>query len=250
MFNAPTLFARLRLLLIMPLLALMAVFAQAENLTEDDVNRMVRDYILENPEIVMEAIGILQEREQAAQQASESELLGSVGEQLTNTDSDPVGGNPDGDVTLVEFFDYNCGYCKRASETVKALTEANPNLRVVYKEWPILSETSVTAARVSLAVSELHPDQYQGFHNALMARPGALRQDSEVWQVVDSLGLNRAELEQEIGADWIQQNLAENRALAQQLNITGTPTFVVGTDILRGAYPEADLQAAIDANQQ
>ncbi len=250
MFNARTPFARLRLLLLMPLLALTAVFAQAEDLTEDDVNQMVRNYILENPEIIMEAIGILQEREQAAQQASENQLLADAGDLLVRTAKDPVGGNPDGDITLVEFFDYNCGYCKRASETVKALTEANPNLRVVYKEWPILSETSVTAARVGLAINELYPDQYQTYHDALLARPGALRQNSEVWEVVDSLGLDRAELEEETKADWVQQNLASNRALAQQLNITGTPTFVVGTEILRGAYPQADIQAAIDANLQ
>lgn len=249
MFNTFTLFARLRLLLLMPVLALTAVFAQAENLTEDDVNRMVRNYILENPEIVMEAIGILQEREQAAQQASQSELLASAGDRLVNMDKDPVGGNPDGNITLVEFFDYNCGYCKRAADTVKALTEANPNLRVVYKEWPILSETSLTAAKVGLAINELYPEQYSTYHDALLARPSSLRQDSEVWQVVDSLGLDRAELEEETKAEWVQQNLASNRALAQQLNITGTPTFVVGTEILRGAYPEADIQAAIDANQ-
>lgn len=249
MFNTFTLFARLRLLLLMPVLALTAVFAQAENLTEDDVNRMVRNYILENPEIVMEAIGILQEREQAAQQASQSELLASAGDRLVNMDKDPVGGNPDGNIMLVEFFDYNCGYCKRAADTVKALTEANPNLRVVYKEWPILSETSLTAAKVGLAINELYPEQYSTYHDALLARPSSLRQDSEVWQVVDSLGLDRAELEEETKAEWVQQNLASNRALAQQLNITGTPTFVVGTEILRGAYPEADIQAAIDANQ-
>lgn len=249
MSNAPSFFTRLRSLALIPLLALVAVFAQAENLTENDVNQLVRDYILEHPEIVMEAISILQAREQAAEQASENEMLAAASDQLINSTNDPVGGNPEGSITLVEFFDYNCGYCKRASATVKALTEANPDLRVVYKEWPILSETSVTAARVSLAISELYPDQYQAYHDALLARPGSLRQDSEIWQVVDSLGLDRAELEGETKADWVQQTLASNQALAQQLKITGTPTFVVGTDILRGAYPQADIQSAIDANQ-
>lgn len=250
MSNVPSFLTRLRSLALIPLLAMVAVFAQAENLTEEDVNQLVRDYILEHPEIVMEAISILQEREQAAQQASENERLAAASDQLINSANDPVGGNPDGSITLVEFFDYNCGYCKRAAETVKALTEANPDLRVVYKEWPILSETSVTAARVSLAISELYPDQYQAYHDALLARPGSLQENSEVWQVVDQLGLDREELEAETKADWVQETLASNRALAQQLNITGTPTFVVGTEILRGAYPQADLQAAIDANLQ
>ncbi|HET8904659.1 MAG TPA: DsbA family protein [Saccharospirillum sp.] len=249
MSNVPSFFTRLRSLALIPLLAMVAVFAQAENLTEEDVNQLVRDYILEHPEIVMEAISILQEREQAAKQASEKEMLAAASDQLINSANDPVGGNPDGSITLVEFFDYNCGYCKRAAETVKALTEANPDLRVVYKEWPILAETSVTAARVSLAISELYPDQYQAYHDALLARPGSLQENSEVWQVVDQLGLDREELEAETKADWVQETLASNRALAQQLNITGTPTFVVGTDILRGAYPQGDIQSAIDANQ-
>jgi protein-disulfide isomerase len=248
MFTIKTLFKRLRPLLLLPLLALTAVFAQAENLTEEDVNQLVREYILQNPEIVMEAIGILQEREQAAQQATQNQLLASVSDQLVNSPNDPVGGNPDGTITLVEFFDYNCSYCKRAADTVKALTEANPNLRVVYKEWPILAETSVTAARVSLAISELYPDQYQAFHDAILARPSSLRQDNEVWQVVDSMGLNRSDIEAETKSDWVNQTLAANQQLAQQLDITGTPTFIVGTEVLRGAYPQADIQAAIDAN--
>jgi protein-disulfide isomerase len=248
MLTIKTLFKRLRPLLLLPLLALTAVFAQAENLTEEDVNQLVREYILQNPEIVMEAIGILQEREQAAQQATQNQLLASVSDQLVNSPNDPVGGNPDGTITLVEFFDYNCSYCKRAADTVKALTEANPNLRVVYKEWPILAETSVTAARVSLAISELYPDQYQAFHDAILARPSSLRQDNEVWQVVDSMGLNRSDIEAETKSDWVNQTLAANQQLAQQLDITGTPTFIVGTEVLRGAYPQADIQAAIDAN--
>jgi protein-disulfide isomerase len=243
-----SIFTRICQLALIPLLALTAVFAQAENLTEDDVNQLVRDYILQNPEIVMEAIGILQQREQAAEQASQSQLLASASDQLVNSANDPVFGNPDGNITLVEFFDYNCSYCKRAADTVKALVEANPNLRVVYKEWPILAETSVTSARLGLAINRLYPDQYLAYHDALLARPGSLRQDSEIWQVVDSLGMDRAELEAETKSDWVQQTLASNQALAQQLNITGTPTFVVGTEILRGAFPQADIQSAIDAN--
>lgn len=239
---------RLVRLALIPLLCLAALTARADNLTEDDVKNLVRSYLLENPEVIMEAITILQQREEAAKRSQEGQALSQLNAQLTRQEHDPVGGNPDGDITLVEFFDYNCGYCKRVNSTLQALIADNPNLRVVYKEFPILSETSVTAARASLALNALYPEHYETFHRALLAAPGSLKQDSDVWNQVAKLDVDVDKIRAESQASWIQDTLAKNHELARNLNISGTPTFIVGDSVLRGAYPQADIQKAIDEN--
>lgn len=233
-------------LVLIPVMALTTLTVRAEDMTEQEVERIVRDYLLENPEVIVEAINVLRQREQAAEEAAASQKLSELNAELLQSEHDPVGGNPDGQVTLVEFFDYNCGYCKRANSTLKALIDANPDLRVVYKEFPILSETSMTAARASLALNALYPDQYENFHRQLLERRGSIQSDNEVWQAVARLEVDVEAIKAEAGKDWVDETLAKNRQLAQQLNITGTPTFVVGESILRGAYPQGDIQAAID----
>ena len=240
--------SRWAMLVLIPLMTLTTLTAHAEDMTEQEVERIVRDYLLEHPEVIVEAINVLQQREKAAKEAAASEKLSALNSELVNAERDPVGGNPDGQITLIEFFDYNCGYCKRANSTLQALIEANPDLRVVYKEFPILTETSMTAARASLALNALYPEKYETFHRQLLDRRGSLQQDSEVWEAIAELDVDVEAVKTEAGKDWIKETLAKNRQLAQELDITGTPTFVVGDSVLRGAYPQKDIQEAIDKN--
>lgn len=219
--------------------------ANAEDLTKDEIETIVRDYILENPEIISDAIMILQQRAEAAQAEQQANAMRGMQKILTNNPLDPVGGNPDGTVTLVEFFDYNCGYCKRANPTLQALIKENPNLRVVYKEWPILSEGSVDAAKIALAVNLVTPERYEEFHVALL-NAAPIRSANDVWRVVERLNLDRGEIENQLTNPDIERHLQQAAQLAQRLNITGTPAFVVGDSILRGAYPQEEIQSAID----
>ena len=242
-----TMLFRLRQLALIPLLAVASLTALAENLTEAEVEQLVHDYLLEHPEVVQQALERYQEQQQAAQEAAELDRLDRYQDDLIADSYDPVGGNPDGSVTLVEFFDYNCGYCKRANATVQALIDANPELRVVYKELPILAETSVTAARASLAVSKLYPQHYESFHRALLERRSALQQDSDVWNILADIdGVSTDTVRVESQSPWVERQLARNQLLARRLRISGTPSFVVGDTLLRGAYPQADIQEAID----
>jgi len=240
--------SRWTMLVLIPLMALSALTVRAEDMSEQDVERIVRDYLLENPEVIVEAINVLQQREKAAEEAAASQKLSEFSNELVQSENDPVGGNPNGAITLVEFFDYNCGYCKRANGTLKALIEANPDLRVVYKEFPILTETSMTAARASLALNALYPEKYEAFHRQLLEQRGSLQQDSQIWEAMAKLEVDVEAIKAEAEKDWVSETLANNRQLAQELNITGTPTFVVGDSILRGAYPQKDIQEAIDKN--
>jgi protein-disulfide isomerase len=219
--------------------------AQAENMANEDIEKIVHDYILEHPEIIKEAFYVLQEREAAAQAEKESKALSQMSEHLNQSPLDPVGGNPEGTITMVEFFDYNCGYCKRSNATVQALIDANPNLRVVYKEWPILSEASGIAARISLAVHLAAPEKYEDLHRELL-NTKALHSDEDIWKVVTSLGIDRSAVEAKLDDPSIDEHLKQTTMLTQQLDITGTPAFIVGDQMLKGAYPVEHIQAAID----
>lgn len=217
----------------------------ADELSEEDIERIIYNYLLENPEVVGAAIERLQQQYAQEQASREQAAVQQLQAQLLSSDLDPVGGNPNGRITLVEFFDYNCGYCKRSNQVLQTLIANNPDLRVVYKEWPILSEGSAIAARTALAVNLAAPESYEALHRALLASR-SLRTEDQVWQVIATAGVERSVVEAKLDAPQIREHLRQTAQLAEQLGITGTPAFLVGDQILKGAYPLEQMQAAID----
>ncbi len=208
------------------------------------VEDAVGDYLRKNPEIVIEAINILRQREQVSEAAQTRNVIAARGPELFNDSATPVAGNPDGDVTLVEFFDYRCGYCKRVYPTIKKLIEDDGNIRFVFKEFPILGPASVYAARAALASHE--QGKYQEFHDALMAAKGALTEDT-VLRIAESVGLDRGALLEAMSrneADY-DRVFAKNRDLAQALKINGTPAFVAGDVVVRGAVDYQSMKNVI-----
>jgi protein-disulfide isomerase len=151
-------------------------------------------------------------------------------------------GNPDGDVTLVEFFDYNCPYCRRAGVAVKALIAADPNLRVVYREWPILGDASVVATRASLAARE--QGKYEEMHWALMKLEGRINENS-VMQVASSLGMDVGRLKADMQLPAIDEHIATSMEISRSLGFNGTPSFVIGNQTVPGFVEQADLAALI-----
>lgn len=221
--------------------------AQAETLTpaqRQAVEDAVGDYLRKNPEIVIEAINILRKREQASEAADTRNVIAARGSELFNDEATPVAGNPDGDVTLVEFFDYRCGYCKRVFPTIKKLIEDDGNIRFVFKEFPILGPASVYAARAALA--SRGQGKYQEFHDALMAFKGGLTEDG-VLRIADSVGLDRGKLLEEMNRNEAEYDrvFARNRDLAQALKINGTPAFVAGDVVVRGAVDSQSMKNVI-----
>ena len=210
---------RLALLIISFLFIFQGV--QAQNMTEDQVKKLALDAILENPEIIMQAVAILQQREKdrAASGANTVRL------QLESDPNAPKLGNPEGDVTVVEFFDYNCPYCRSAGETMQALLAADANVRVIYREWPILGDDSVIAARAALAARE--QGKYEAFHWALMNGEGRVT-EAVIFKVARDLGMDIAQLEADMVSPAVEAHIALSNALAQQLGFTGTPAFIVG----------------------
>jgi protein-disulfide isomerase len=210
---------RLALLIISFLFLSQGVTAQS--MTEDQVKKLALEAILENPEIIMKAVEILQQREkeQAASGANTVRL------EVESDPNAPNLGNLEGDVTVVEFFDYNCPYCRSAGQTVQALLVADENVRVIYREWPILGDDSVMAARAALAARE--QGKYEAFHWALMNGEGRVT-EALIFKVARDLGMDVAQLEADMVSPAVEAHIALSNALAQQLGFTGTPAFIVG----------------------
>ena len=214
----------------------------AAEFTEEEIKRLALEAILENPEIVLEAVEILREREAEAASRAKEEVLSNQRNLLENDPNAPEIGNPDGDVTVVEFFDYNCPFCKRASAEVAQLLEKDANVRVVYREWPILSEGSVVAARASLAAR--NQGKYQEFHEALMGLKGRA-DEASVMRVAKDVGLDLDRLREDMAAPEIDEHLQTTSALAQQLGFNGTPSFVVGDGLAPGFIELNELEAMV-----
>lgn len=234
------------------LLALMlATATQASDLDFDNMSEaeraafgaQVRAYLLENPEVIMEAVQVLEERQAAEQAQGDVQLIANNADAIFNDGYSWVGGNPEGDVTIVEFFDYRCGFCRRAHPEVAQLLELDGNIRYIAKEFPILGENSVISSRFALAVREVAGDEaYEAAKETLIAL-NADMDDTVLRRLSDTLGLDADEVIAAMDSEDITAQLAKTRELAQALQINGTPSFVMGDQLIRGYVP-------LDAMQQ
>lgn len=203
----------------------------------DAFGQAVRAYLLENPEVIMEAVAVLEQRQAAAEAARDDALVETYLAELQNDGYSWVGGNPDGDITVVEFMDYRCGYCRRAVPEIAKLLEKDGNIRLVVKEFPILGEASMVASRFAIATKNVAGDDaYKAVHDALLSFSGeptevALR------RLADGLELDGKAILAAMNAPEVTEAITRTRALAQQLSISGTPSFVVDTELLRGYLP-------------
>lgn len=207
---------------------------------------LVLEIIRDNPEVIAQAVAILQERERAQQAQAAQAALATHRDALFNQPHGPMLGNPDGDVTIVEFFDYNCGYCRRNSRVIHDLLEADNQIRVLLREWPILGDGSRFAARASLAAQQ--QDQYQAFHRALMDLPGQAT-ESSVISAARTLGLDVEKLRRDMAAPEVDAHLALSHQLARALGFTGTPAFVVGNTVAPGFISLERLQELVQQSR-
>lgn len=232
----------MRKLLAAALIFLLPFGAAAQTFSEEEIKELALEAILENPQIIMEAIAILEGRRNEAQASAQAEVLLRQRDFLENDPNAPFVGNADGSTVVVEFFDYNCPYCKRAAGDVKALLEADEDVRVVYREWPILGEGSVFAARAALAARA--QDKYEAMHWGLMEMRGRA-EEASVLALARSVGLDMDRLVADMQSDAVNDHIADSLQLAQSLGFTGTPAFVIGDALVPGAVPLSDLQGYI-----
>lgn len=216
----------------------------AVDLPAEQVEEIVRDYLMREPEIIYQALEELQRRQAAEQAEQQKQMLSSRQDDLLNDPATPVAGNPDGDVTLVEFFDYRCGFCRRVLPTMQALMDEDDNLRVVFKELPVLGADSVRASRAALASHQQDEALYLDFHLALMEADDLTMEG--IKSLAADVGLDPDLLEQDMDSDAVSQAIEANYDLASSLGIEGTPAFVVGENLVPGAVDKARLAALIE----
>jgi len=208
----------------------------------DQFERRVREYLLRNPEVIMEALQILQERQRAAEAENLERTIAERSEEILNDPAAPVGGNPAGDVTLVEFFDYNCPYCRKVAPTMVELEQSDRDLRLVYKEFPILGPGSQFAARAALASRKQR--KYVPFHNALMQANKQVTEETVI-DIARAIGLDTEQLRADMRDPAIQEAIGRNLQLANALGITGTPSFIIGEEVVPGAVDLRILQSLV-----
>lgn len=231
-------------------LMLVSSTAVAQSVDRKEIEKIVREYILQNPEIIGDALTELQNRSEAAEAEARTAVVAAETEALLRSDDDVVLGNPNGDVTLVEFFDFNCGYCKRAAPDVKALVAEDSGLRVVLKDFPVLGPGSVEAAKVALSVKRLEGEAAaREFHARLIGVQGQINAGRAL-ALAEEIGLDRKRIEEEMGSEKIQAIISSNLSLAQRLGLTGTPSFIVGGEVIMGAVGKEPLQDAIEKTRK
>ena len=212
-----------------------------DQVEQEAIKALVLQTIRENPEVLVDTLLAFQEDDQAQARTEQRAAIQRVGELLRTDMNTGVMGNPEGDIVLVEFFDYNCPYCRRAAPVLFELIEENPDLRIIMREWPILGPDSELAARASL--SAIKQNEFEAFHEALMAQPRA--NAVFIIRAAEQAGLDYDQLQADMDAPEVDAHIAKSHDLARQLGISGTPTFLIGETLVPGLLEKADLQALI-----
>lgn len=216
--------------------------ALAADMSQDEFEQRVHDYLLAHPEVVNEALNRLQEKQGEEDAAAGRAALKAHATEVFDDSDSPVSGNSKGDVTVVEFFDYNCPYCKMMAPVMEQAQAADPKLRIVYKEFPILGPGSVFAAKAALAANK--QGKYATFHHALYQARGQI-DEARVLEVAAAVGLDIERLKADMKDPAIESDLDKNTKLGDLLHITGTPGFVVGDQVTTGATELKNFQALI-----
>jgi protein-disulfide isomerase len=201
-----------------------------------EIEQIIKSYLVSHPEVLQEAITELDKRQAAAEQEKSKSAIASNAAMLFNSKRQVVLGNPNGNVTLVEFFDYNCGYCKRAMADMLDLLKTDPNLRVVLKEFPVLGPGSVEAARVAVAARMQDKDgaKYLVFHQKLLGGRGQADK-ARALAVAKEVGFDMARIEADMESPEVKASLEETLKLGEELGLNGTPSYIVGSDVVVGA---------------
>jgi protein-disulfide isomerase len=217
----------------------------------EEIGTIIKDYLLSHPEVMQDVMAELEKRQQSADAEKHRAAVAENKTALFSSPHQVVLGNPQGNVTMVEFFDYNCGYCKRAMADMLDLIKADGNLKFVLKEFPVLGEGSVEAARVAVAarMQDGTGKKYIEFHQKLLGGRGAADK-MRALAVAKEVGFDMPRLERDMGSDEVKKTIEENMKLAEALGVSGTPSYVVGEEVVVGAVGLDSLREKIGAERK
>ena len=217
----------------------------AANLTPEQVQaieRIIHDYLMRNPEVILDAVESLEQKRNDQARANAKSAIAEHRDEILKDPDSPVAGNPKGDVTIVEFFDYRCPYCKQVEPSLAQLRKDDPKVRFVYKELPILGPDSVIASRAALAAHR--QNKYQELHDALMRARGTL-DEATVLKIAAEAGVDVNRLKADMGSPDVERIIKRNVDLAHALTINGTPGFIIGDQLVPGAVDMATLKSLV-----
>lgn len=224
-------------------------FAQTSEQERIALHLEIRSYILENPKIIFEAVAIVRQKEEEAEASLDDQLVQNFKEDLFEDGYSYVGGNPDGDITVVEFLDYRCGYCRKAFEEIEALLSEDGNIRFVIKEYPILGEASMLTSQFAIAIKQLYGnDAYKMIHDTLISFSGEPTPNT-LAEFAKTFGLEIDPIFERMTSGAVLSEINANRVLGEKMQISGTPTFVFQNKLLRGYVP-LETMRAIAASQR
>jgi protein-disulfide isomerase len=223
----------------------------AEEITPEQrkaIEAIIHDYLMRNPDVLVDALREAEAKASSEADVKAAQVLRDRRHEVFDDPATPVGGNPQGDVTVVEFFDYRCPYCKQVHPAIQKLLDQDRKLRFVYKEFPVLGEQSDMAARAALAARL--QGKYEPLHNAMMAAKGQITEEV-VYRLAGSVGLDVDRLKRDMTDPEIDRALSANRSLAKALDLRGTPGFVIGDHVIPGAIDLDALKTMVaDARKQ
>lgn len=212
---------------------------------KEEIGAFIREYLIANPEILYDVQEALQAKQELEQQEQARLAIASASDVIFQSPHDLVLGNPNGNVTVVEFFDYNCGFCKRAMRDMQEMIATDPEVRFVLKEFPILGEDSMDAHRVSMALQRIAPEHANTFHMELLGGRGRA-DEARAIEVATGLGVDEAELRQAMEDPAISQTINETYQIADSLGISGTPSYIIGDEAVFGAVGLGPLTAKVE----
>lgn len=223
--------------------------SQGQGLSEDDVKKIVKEYIDNNGDAILQSVASYQERSQHEQDKAAKENAFKMKDNLEDSPTSPVAGNKNGDVTLVEFFDYSCGYCKKVFPSIAKLLEEDKNLKIVFKEFPILGPNSYVASKAALAVNAIDPSKYMDFHKKLM-ESGRVPNKDGILKIAANMGLNADDVSKKMDSDEIQAIIDNDKIIASQIGIRGTPAFIINGELIPGAIDLEEFRMKIAAARE
>ena len=233
--------------LVVTLFVILPLFAQEkikESFSENEmatIKKLALEALLENPEILREASRILQAREEQKRNDNVSEQIREYSSELTDTKDTVVIGNPAGDITIIEFFDYNCPYCKTAAKDLQELIKSDENIKFIPREWPILNDNSVIAARAALA--SIAQGKYKEYHWRLM-KEGSLT-EAKIFEIAKDLKIDISNLKKDMESEFVVNHIAKSTALARRIGFSGTPLFIIEGNFFPGFVPLEELELII-----
>ena len=220
--------------------------ASLDSAQKQAIETVIRDYLMNHPEVIREAMEALEQRRLAEEATQQTKAIAANKEKLFYSPLQVVLGNPSGDVTLVEFFDYNCSYCRRAHADMARLLSEDSNLRVVLKEFPVLGPASLESAQVAVAVNLVAPEKYGEFHDKLLSDRGQASAQRAI-AIAEALGIDGQRLREAAKDEAVGKTIDEVYAIANALGLNGTPSYVVGDEVVIGAVGYDELKAKIEA---